>query len=474
MDERFAPDGTARRASEVLDDLIDRLGPSGLWERRRAAEAEILTMGITFTVYTDGDDIDRAWPFDVIPRVIDGAEWDAVETGLLQRLRALNAFIDDIYNEQRIVADGVFPAELLIDSANFRPQCRGVRPPYGVWAHISGSDLVRHSDGSFYVLEDNLRVPSGVSYMLENRAVAKRVFPDLFARQSIRPVDAYADELKRMLTSLAPEGVREPQLAVLTPGVFNSAYFEHSFLAQRLGAELVEGADLVVGDDDCVYMRTIEGLERVHVIYRRIDDLFLDPEVFRADSMIGVPGLMRAWRAGNVGIANAPGSGVADDKVVYAWVPDIIRYYLGEEPFIDNVPTWRCMIPEERRYVLDHLDELVVKPANESGGYGIVIGDRATPEQLADCAAAIDADPRNWVAQPILALSTVPTVITEDSVGQRHVDLRPFILSGASGYVTAGGLTRVALPEGSLVVNSSQGGGSKDTWIVDVATDVST
>ena len=474
MDERLAPDGTARRASEVLDDLIDRLGPSGLWERQRAAEAEILTMGITFTVYTDGDDIDRAWPFDVIPRVIDGAEWDAVETGLLQRLRALNAFIDDIYNEQRIVADGVFPAELLVDSANFRPQCRGVRPPYGVWAHISGSDLVRHSDGRFYVLEDNLRVPSGVSYMLENRAVAKRVFPDLFARQSIRPVDAYADELKRMLTSLAPEGVREPQLAVLTPGVFNSAYFEHSFLAQRLGAELVEGADLVVGDDDCVYMRTIEGLERVHVIYRRIDDLFLDPEVFRADSMIGVPGLMRAWRAGNVGIANAPGSGVADDKVVYAWVPDIIRYYLGEEPLIDNVPTWRCMIPEERRHVLDNLGELVVKPANESGGYGIVIGDRATPEQLATCASAIEADPRNWVAQPILALSTVPTVITEDSVGQRHVDLRPFILSGASGYVTAGGLTRVALPEGSLVVNSSQGGGSKDTWIVDVATDVST
>jgi uncharacterized circularly permuted ATP-grasp superfamily protein len=318
------------------------------------------------------------------------------------------------------------------------------------------------------VLEDNLRVPSGVSYMLENRAVAKRVFPDLFERQSIRPVDGYTDELKRMLTSLAPDDVREPQLAVLTPGVFNSAYFEHSFLAQRLGAELVEGADLVVGDDDCVYMRTIEGLERVHVIYRRIDDLFLDPEVFRPDSLIGVPGLMRAWRAGNVGIANAPGSGVADDKVVYAWVPDLIRYYLGEEPLIDNVPTWRCMYPDERRHVLDHLDELVVKPANESGGYGIVIGDRATPEQLAQCAAAIAADPRNWVAQPILALSTVPTVIAEGSVGQRHVDLRPFILSGATGYVTAGGLTRVALPEGSLVVNSSQGGGSKDTWIVDV------
>jgi len=468
MDERFAPDGTARRASEVLDDLVGRLGPDGLWDRQRAAEAEILTMGITFTVYTDGDGIDRAWPFDVIPRVIDGSEWDAVATGLLQRLRALNAFIDDIYNEQRVIADGVFPAELLADSVNFRPQCRGVRPPYGVWAHISGSDLVRHSDGRFYVLEDNLRVPSGVSYMLENRAVAKRVFPDLFERQSIRPVDGYTDELKRMLTSLAPDDVREPQLAVLTPGVFNSAYCEHSFLAQRLGAELVEGADLVVGDDDCVYMRTIEGLERVHVIYRRIDDLFLDPEVFRPDSLIGVPGLMRAWRAGNVGIANAPGSGVADDKVVYAWVPDLIRYYLGEEPLIDNVPTWRCMYPDERRHVLDHLDELVVKPANESGGYGIVIGDRATPEQLAQCAAAIAADPRNWVAQPILALSTVPTVIAEGSVGQRHVDLRPFILSGATGYVTAGGLTRVALPEGSLVVNSSQGGGSKDTWIVDV------
>ncbi|MGA1345482.1 MAG: circularly permuted type 2 ATP-grasp protein [Ilumatobacteraceae bacterium] len=468
MDERFAPDGTARRASQVLDDLVGRLGPTGLWERQRAAEAEILTMGITFTVYTDGDDIDRAWPFDVIPRVIDGAEWDAVETGLVQRLRALNAFIDDVYNEQRVIADGVFPAELLADSVNFRPQCRGVRPPFGVWAHISGSDLVRHSDGRFYVLEDNLRVPSGVSYMLENRAVAKRVFPDLFERQSIRPVDGYADELKRMLTALAPAGVREPQLAVLTPGVFNSAYFEHSFLAQRLGAELVEGADLVVGDDDCVYMRSIEGLERVHVIYRRIDDLFLDPEVFRADSLIGVPGLMRAWRAGNVGIANAPGAGVADDKVVYAWVPDLIRYYLGEEPLIDNVPTWRCMYPDERRHVLDHLGELVVKPANESGGYGIVIGDRATPEQLAECASAIEADPRNWVAQPILALSTVPTVIAEDAVGQRHVDLRPFILSGATSYVTAGGLTRVALPEGSLVVNSSQGGGSKDTWIVDV------
>jgi uncharacterized circularly permuted ATP-grasp superfamily protein len=468
MDERFAPDGTARRASQVLDDLVGRLGPTGLWERQRAAEAEILTMGITFTVYTDGDDIDRAWPFDVIPRVIDGAEWDAVETGLVQRLRALNAFIDDVYNEQRVIADGVFPAELLADSVNFRPQCRGVRPPFGVWAHISGSDLVRHSDGRFYVLEDNLRVPSGVSYMLENRAVAKRVFPDLFERQSIRPVDGYADELKRMLTALAPDGVREPQLAVLTPGVFNSAYFEHSFLAQRLGAELVEGADLVVGDDDCVYMRSIEGLERVHVIYRRIDDLFLDPEVFRADSLIGVPGLMRAWRAGNVGIANAPGSGVADDKVVYAWVPDLIRYFLGEEPLIDNVPTWRCMYPDERRHVLDHLGELVVKPANESGGYGIVIGDRATPEQLAECASAIEADPRNWVAQPILALSTVPTVIAEDAVGQRHVDLRPFILSSATSYVTAGGLTRVALPEGSLVVNSSQGGGSKDTWIVDV------
>ena len=452
----------------MLAEIVDGVGADALCERQGAAEAEILTMGISFTVYTDGDNIDRAWPYDVIPRIIEGRRWDAVDAGLRQRLDALNRFIDDIYGEQRIIADGVFPAELLDDSVNYRPQCRGVRPTGGVWAHICGSDLVEH-DGQFFVLEDNLRVPSGVSYLLENRAVTKRVFADLFATRNIRPVDNYTDELQRVLTAIAPAGVRRPRIAVLTPGIFNSAYFEHSFLAQRLGADLVEGADLVVGRDDHVYMRTIEGLERVDVIYRRIDDLFLDPAVFREDSLIGVPGLMRAWAAGKVAIANAPGAGVADDKVVYAWVPDMIRYYLGEEPRIDNVPTWRCMYPEERRHVLDNLDQLVVKPANESGGYGLMIGDRATDEERAACAAAIEADPRNWVAQPILNLSTEPTVVGDGAIAPRHVDLRPFVLSGAGGFVTAGGLTRVALREGSLVVNSSQGGGSKDTWVVDLA-----
>jgi uncharacterized circularly permuted ATP-grasp superfamily protein len=325
---------------------------------------------------------------------------------------------------------------------------------------------VRDADGTMYVLEDNLRVPSGVSYVLENRAISKRAFADLFAQQSILPVDGYTDELKRMLASLAPDGVDDPTVAVLTPGIYNSAYFEHSFLAQRMGAALVEGADLVVGDDDCVYMRTIGGRERVHVIYRRIDDSFLDPEAFRPDSALGVPGLMRAWRAGNVGIANAPGAGVADDKVVYAWVPDLIRYYLSEEPLLQNVPTYRCLYPEERQYVIDHIEELVVKPANESGGYGLLIGNRATRTEINAAIANIEADPRNWVAQPILSLSTAPT-LCDGELEPRHVDLRPFILSGATQYVSAGGLTRVALRRGSLVVNSSQGGGSKDTWIVE-------
>jgi uncharacterized circularly permuted ATP-grasp superfamily protein len=467
MDELLADDGTPRPVAAELMALLDRLGNDELRERQRVAELDILTMGITFTVYSDGSNIDRAWPFDIIPRIISGREWGEVERGLAQRLVALNRFVDDLYNDQRIVADGVFPAELLEESVNFRPQCRGVRPALGVWAHISGSDLVRDDTGTMYVLEDNLRVPSGVSYVLENRAVAKRAFAEVFQRQSIRPVDAYTDELNKLLSSLAPDGVANPQIVVLTPGIFNSAYFEHSFLAQRMGAELVEGADLVVGDDDCVYMRTIDGLERVHVVYRRIDDLFLDPEVFRPDSMLGVPGLMRAWKAGNVAIANAPGAGVADDKVVYAWVPDVIRYYLGEEPLIANVPTYRCMYDDERRFVLDNLRELVVKPANESGGYGILIGNRASDDELRSRAEAIEADPRNWVAQPILSLSTVPTLV-DGGIEPRHVDLRPFILTGERSYVTAGGLTRVALAKGSLVVNSSQGGGSKDTWIVDL------
>ena len=465
-DELLEADGSPRAAASQLVQQLQELGLAELQQRQDLAELDIVGMGITFTVYSDGRGIDRAWPFDVIPRVIAADEWRAIERGLVQRLTAINRFIDDVYHEQRVVADGVFPAELLDHSVNFRKECVGANPKFGVWAHISGSDLVRDADGTMYVLEDNLRVPSGVSYVLENRAISKRAFADLFAKQSILPVDAYTDELNRMLASLAPDGVAEPTIAVLTPGIYNSAYFEHSFLAQRIGAALVEGIDLVVGDDDCVYMRTIDGLERVHVVYRRVDDAFLDPEVFREDSTLGVPGLMRAWRAGNVAIANAPGAGVADDKVVYAWVPDLIRYYLQEEPLLPNVPTYRCVYDSERQYVIDHIDELVVKPANESGGYGLLIGNRATRTELDAAVAAIEADPRNWVAQPILALSTVPT-LCDGELEPRHVDLRPFILSGATSYVSAGGLTRVALRRGSLVVNSSQGGGSKDTWIVE-------
>lgn len=466
-DELVDADGQPRPAAAALIEQLRTLGMSELQERQNLAEIDILAMGITFTVYSDGRGIDRAWPFDIIPRIIAASEWRQIEAGLVQRLRAINMFIDDLYHGQRIIADGVFPAELLAQSVNFRPQCVGANPRHGVWAHISGSDLVRDADGTMYVLEDNLRVPSGVSYVLENRAVSKRAFADLFAQQSILPVDAYTDELKRMLWSISPDGVGEPAIAVLTPGIYNSAYFEHSFLAQRIGATLVEGADLVVGPDDCVYMRTINGRERVHVIYRRVDDLFLDPEVFREDSTLGVAGLMRAWKAGNVAIANAPGAGVADDKVVYAWVPDIIRYYLCEEPVLPNVPTYRCVYPDECRFVIDNIGDLVVKPANESGGYGIVIGNRATRAELDAQVALIEADPRNWVGQPILSLSTAPT-LCDGKLERRHLDLRPFILSGETSYVTAGGLTRVALRRGSLIVNSSQGGGSKDTWIVEV------
>lgn len=465
FDEMLDGDGRPRPAAAPVIDHLQSLGAAELQARQDAADLDILAMGITFTVYSDGRGIDRSWPFDVIPRVIDAAEWRTIEAGLVQRLRALNRFVDDLYNEQQVVADGVFPAELLVDAANYRPECRGVRPAFGVWAHVCGSDLVRDADGTVYVLEDNLRVPSGVSYLLENRLVSKRAFADLFAHQSIEPVDDYPDELFTLLASLAPDGVVDPSIAVLTPGIYNSAYFEHSFLAQRMGVALVEGRDLFVGPDDHVYKRTIGGPQPVHVIYRRVDDLFLDPEVFRADSALGVPGLMRAWRAGHVAIANAPGAGVADDKVVYAWAPDLIRYYLGEEPILPNVPTYRCLYGDERRHVLDNLRELVVKPADESGGYGLVIGDRASDEELARVAAAIEAEPRRWVAQPILSLSTAPT-LCDGEIEPRHVDLRPFILTGRGSHVTRGGLTRVARRAGSLIVNSSQGGGSKDTWVV--------
>lgn len=466
FDELIAAPGKPRPAARTLADYLASLDDAEIRERKRAAELAIVEMGISFTVYSEGENIDRAWPFDIIPRVIPRKEWDRVQAGLEQRLSALNMFIDDVYNAQRIVRDKVVPEYVFANSRNFRKQCVGHNPPHGVWAHICGSDLVRDGDGTFYVLEDNLRVPSGVSYMLENRQVTKRVFPELFESSSILPVDEYTSQLFDMLASISPRPLDYPTVAVLTPGVFNSAYFEHSYLAQRMGAQLVEGADLVVAEDDYVYMRTIEGLERVDVIYRRIDDEFMDPEAFRADSMLGVPGLMRAWRAGNVGLANAPGSGVADDKVIYTFVPAMIKYYLDQEPIIPNVPTWLCTDEKEREHVIAHLDELVVKPANESGGYGMLVGPHSTKKQRGEFAELIRKDPRNYIAQPTLNLSVAPT-LCDEGLEPRHLDLRPFILQGVRTDVTAGGLTRVAMRKGSLVVNSSQGGGSKDTWIVD-------
>ncbi|RRQ20986.1 circularly permuted type 2 ATP-grasp protein [Thiohalobacter thiocyanaticus] len=467
-DELIRASGRPRPAAQALCQYLRDLKDEDIEEYKAAAELAIHVMGITFTVYTEEEgSIDRAWPFDIIPRVIDKTEWQQVEAGLKQRVQALNLFIDDLYHKQRIVRDKVFPGELLDDSKNFREQCIGIQPPHGIWAHICGSDLVRDKDGAFYVLEDNLRVPSGVSYMLENRLVMKRIFPELFEQYSILPVDDYPSQLYDTLASLSPRPGDAPEIVVLTPGVFNSAYFEHAYLAQQMGAELVEGRDLVVDKDDCVYMRTIEGLSRVDVIYRRIDDLFLDPEAFDPDSMLGVPGLMRAWKAGKVALANAPGAGVADDKVVYAFVPEIIRYYLGEDPLLPNVPTYKCINKDERDHVIANLDKLVVKPANESGGYGMLIGPQASNEEREKFARLIRRDPRNYIAQPMLTLSTAPTLVG-NRVEPRHLDLRPFILSGQETHVTTGGLTRVALKKGSTVVNSSQGGGSKDTWIVDM------
>ncbi len=467
-DEMIAADGTPRPECAALTRILS--GLDDLAARQVEAELAIKAMGITFTVYSEGENIDRAWPFDIIPRVISTQEWARISAGLIQRLKALNAFIDDLYHDQRIISEGVFPRHVLEGSVNFRPECVGADPVGGVWAHISGSDLVRDDAGTMYVLEDNLRVPSGVSYMLENRAITKRILGEAFHGLDVHPVDSYPNALRDLLAGLTPRPGELPVIGVLTPGIYNSAYFEHAFLAQEMGAHLVEGSDLLVGEDDCVYMRTVDGPVRVDVLYRRIDDAFLDPEAFRPDSALGVPGLMRAWKAGNVGLANAPGAGVADDKVVYAYVPEMIRFYLDEDPLIPTVPTYLCDDEEQRRYVLSHLPELVVKPANESGGYGLFIGPRSTEQQRKEVAAAIIEDPRNYIAQPTLQLSTAPT-LRDGRVVPRHLDLRPFILSGPTPYVTNGGLTRVAFTEGSLVVNSSQGGGSKDTWIIDPTTD---
>lgn len=472
-DELISSPGNARQPARQLASYLSHLSEEDIQSRKIAADSTIKDMGVSFTVYTEGGNIDRAWPFDIIPRVISSTQWQKTEAGLKQRLQALNLFIDDLYHDQKILKDGIVPEFVLKQSANYREECEGISPKYGVWAHISGSDLVRDEDGQFYVLEDNLRVPSGVSYMLENRSIMKRVLPEVFEKVNIAPVGDYPEHLFNMLASLSPRQGERPVIAVLTPGIYNSAYFEHAFLAQRMGAELVEGSDLIVDSDDCVYMKTIAGLERVDVIYRRIDDLFLDPEVFNKGSTLGVSGLMRAWRAGNVALANAPGAGVADDKVIYAYVPQIIKYYLDQEPLIPNVETYLCYEDKQREYVLANLDKLVVKPANESGGYGMLIGPHSTKKEREQFAGLIKDNPRNYIAQPTLALSTAPTLISKNKVEPRHLDLRPFILQGKDSYVTTGGLTRVAMKKGSLVVNSSQGGGSKDTWIVDTASEKS-
>ena len=464
-DELLTENGLPRVAARNMVKYMKDLGVAGLQERKMASALAIKSMGITFTVYSEGENIDREWPFDIVPRIISESEWRTTERGLIQRLMALNLFINDIYNEQKIIKDKVFPFELIAGSKNFIKQCQGVTPLHGVWAHVCGTDLVRDANGDFHVLEDNLRIPSGVSYMLENRKVTKRVFPELFEDYQILPIDDYPNNLFDTLASISPRPIDFPEVVVLTPGIYNSAYFEHAFLAQRMGAELVEGADLLVGDDEHVYMKTVEGLAPVDVIYRRIDDFFLDPDVFDKSSMLGVPGLIRAWRSGKVGIANAPGAGVADDKVVYTYVPKIIKYYLDEDPLLPNVPSYICSDPQQLKYVLSNLENLVVKPANESGGYGMLIGSNSTKRQRAEFARQIKANPRNYMAQPILNLSTVPTLCA-GSIEARHVDLRPFTLQGQRNHVTAGGLTRVALPRDSLVVNSSQGGGSKDTWVI--------
>lgn len=465
-DELFSS-GKARSGLGELSKFLKSKTPAELNALRHDAELTIRSLGISFTVYSEGQNIDREWPFDIIPRTIMRKEWDYIEKGLVQRLRALNAFIDDVYNDRKILKDKVVPEELLKTSKNYRTICEGMKPAHGVWAHVCGSDIIRDSDGTVYVLEDNLRVPSGVSYMLENRNISKKVLPELFEKYSILPMDNYPAQLLDTLSSISPRPKDLPEVVVLTPGIFNSAYFEHSFLAQRMGAELVEGRDLVVGDDDCVYMKTVEGLSRVDVIYRRVDDLFLDPEVFNKDSILGIKGLMRAWRKGNVALANAPGAGVADDKVIYTYVPAMIKYYLDEDPILPNVPSYMCSDKQQMKHVLENMENLVVKPADESGGYGMYIGPTETKRRTSEMRRQIKSNPRNFIAQPIINLSTVPT-LSGNSIEPRHVDLRPFILQSDRSFVTAGGLTRVALVKGSLIVNSSQGGGSKDTWIIDL------
>ena len=443
---------------------IAAIGLPALRARAAAAENELIDLGVTFTVYSDAAAIDRILPFDCIPRILAAAEWRLLESGVKQRVTALNAFMHDIYHGRKIIADGIIPAELVLGNANYRPEMENFPVRFGTYVHICGTDIIRDTDGSFLVLEDNARTPSGVSYVVENRHLMARTFPDLMAGFRLRPVDDYGRRLMEAMCEIAPDGISDPQVVLLSPGIYNSAYFEHVFLAREMGVPLVEGADLMV-ENDRVYMRVTGGRRPVHTIYRRIGDDFLDPTVFRPDSMLGVPGLIGAWRAGHVTLANAVGTGVADDKAVYAYMPRIIRYYLGEDAILPNVQTNICREPEGLAYTLANLENLVVKPVGESGGYGITIGPRASRAEIELARAALIADPANWVSQPVIGLSVAPT-LTDAGIRPRHLDLRPFAVTGRDTWVLPGGLSRVALKEGSLGVNSSQGGGSKDTWVL--------
>ncbi|MCZ7661027.1 MAG: circularly permuted type 2 ATP-grasp protein [Xanthobacteraceae bacterium] len=467
FDEMRGSGGDLRPAYLQLARWLGELPPGFLPQRMREAELLFRRIGITFAVYGEADASERLIPFDVVPRILAASEWATLTRGLEQRVKALNAYVKDVYGKREVLRAGIVPEDLVFQNPVFRPEMNAQRVPHDIYVFIAGIDVVRVDADSFYVLEDNVRTPSGVSYMLENREVMMRLFPDLFARHRVAPVENYPDELLATLKSAAPAtAAADPTVVLLTPGIYNSAYYEHSFLADKLGVELVEGRDLLV-KGEIVYMRTTEGLKRVDVIYRRIDDDFLDPLAFRPDSALGVPGLMSAYVAGNVTLANAVGTGVADDKAVYSYMPEIVRFYLGEEPILKNVPTWRCREPGHLAYVLAHLSELVVKEVHGSGGYGMLIGPRADKATLAAFRARLERDPKGFIAQPTLALSTVPTCV-EEGIAPRHVDLRPFVLTGRDRVrIVPGGLTRVALKKDSLVVNSSQGGGTKDTWVLD-------
>lgn len=467
FDEMFVAADEVRPHYRMLLERFEGLTEGDFDRKRRIAEKSYLNQGITFTVYNDKKEgTERIFPFDLIPRIIPSQEWELVERGLKQRLTALNAFLNDIYHDQRIIKEGVIPEEIIRSAKHFRPEFMGFDIPQNIYIHVCGSDLIRDRDGRYLVLEDNARCPSGVSYVLESRMTMKRVFPQLFSRYGVRPVDRYAQDLLDVLRHIAPSSAgHDPTTVVLTPGIYNSAYFEHSFLARAMGIEIVTGADLFV-QNDRVFMKTTKGPKPVHVIYRRIDDDFLDPTVFRSDSLLGVPGLVEAYRKGNVSLANAIGTGVADDKVVYYYVPAMIKFYLGEDPILPNVETFLSAVADDRKYILENLENLVVKSANESGGYGMLIGPSASQAEIEHFRTLIKADPRNFVAQPVISLSRSPTWC-EGHMQGRHIDLRPFILCGDEVRIIPGGLTRVAMRKGSLVVNSSQGGGSKDTWVLD-------